>query len=62
MIGTKLIGRAAPALALVAAALGLAACNGTSDRAGQEVREDVRGMRDFFRDRGITVDTRLPER
>jgi hypothetical protein len=58
MIGTKLIGR----VALLAAAFGLAACNGASERAGQEAREDVRGMRDFFRDRGITVDTRLPER
>jgi hypothetical protein len=56
----KLIGRLAPALAV--AALGLGACNGGSERAGQEAREDVRGMRDFFRDRGITVDTRLPER
>ena len=61
MIGRKLIARVAPALAL-AAALGLAACNGGSERAGQEVKEDVRGMRDFFRDRGITIDTRLPER
>ena len=62
MIGTKLIGRMAPALSLLAAMLGLAACNGGSERAGQEAREDVRGMRDFFRDRGITVDTRLPDR
>ena len=35
---------------------------GNPARTGQEAREDVRGMRDFFRDRGITVDTRLPER
>jgi len=62
MIGRKFIGRLAPALALAAATLGLAACNGSSERAGQEAREDVRGMRDFFRDRGITIDTRLPER
>jgi hypothetical protein len=62
MIGTKRIARLAPALALIVAAFGLAACNGASERAGQEAKEDVRGMRDFFRDRGVTIDTRLPER
>lgn len=40
----------------------LGGCNGHGERAGQEVREDVRGVRDFLRDRGITIDTRLPER
>jgi hypothetical protein len=33
-----------------------------SERVGQEVREDVRGMRDFLRDRGITINTQLPSR
>ncbi len=58
--------RAAPALALALAVLGaalaVAACNGGSERAGEAAKEDVRGMRDFLRDRGITIDTRLPER
>ncbi|HEY7611266.1 MAG TPA: hypothetical protein VIF14_18715 [Alphaproteobacteria bacterium] len=53
-------------MALIAAALGLGACNGgaerAGERAGQDVKEDIRGMRDFLRERGITVDTRLPER
>lgn len=66
MDGLKLIARIAPAAALVAAALGLSACNGGLEREGERVdrgvKEDVRGMRDFLRDRGITVDTRLPER
>jgi len=56
----------APALALVAPAFGLAACDSGLERAGeranQGAKEDVRGMRDFLRDRGITVDTRMPER
>ena len=60
MIETKLVARAA--LMLAAAACGLAACNGSSERVGQDVREDARGMRDFFRDRGITINTRLPDR
>ena len=64
MIVRKLIARLAPALTL--AALGLAACNGGFEREGERVdrgvKEDVRGMRDFLHDRGITVDTRLPER
>ena len=62
MNGREHIARLAPALALAAAVLGLAACNGGSERAGREVREDVRGFRDFLYDRGITVNTRLPER
>jgi hypothetical protein len=60
------IGRLAPALALIASAFGLAACDNGLERAGeranQGAKEDVRGMRDFLRDRGITVDTRMPER
>lgn len=47
-------------------ALVAASCTGAQDdraeREGQRVREDVRGLRDFFHDRGVTVDTRLPER
>jgi hypothetical protein len=66
MIVTKRIGRLAPILALATAALGVAACNNgperEGERAGQRVKEDVRGFRDFLHDRGITVDTRLPER
>jgi hypothetical protein len=61
MTARKLIGRLALAMTL-----GLAACNGGVEREGERVdravKEDVRGMRDFFRDRGITIDTRLPER
>ena len=62
MIRTTLMARLAPLVALALASLGPAACNGGSERAGQEAREDVRGMRDFFRDRGITINTMLPER
>ena len=61
MTARKLIGRLALAMTL-----GLTACNGGVEREGERVdravKEDVRGMRDFFRDRGITIDTRLPER
>jgi hypothetical protein len=63
---TKLRWRMAPALALAAVALGLAACNGGIESEGERVdrgvKEDVRGMRDFLHGRGITIDTRLPER
>ena len=66
MIGRKLIARVAPALALAAATLALAACNGGLEREGERVdrgvKEDVRGMRDFLGNRGITVNTMLPER
>jgi hypothetical protein len=63
MIGTTWCRCLAPALAIAAAALALVACNnGAPERAGQDVKEDVRGMRDFLRDRGVTIDTRLPER
>ncbi len=62
MIGRKLIGRLAPAVAIAAASLGLAACNGASERAERGVKEDVRGVRDFLHDRGITINTMLPER
>jgi hypothetical protein len=66
MIARKLIAHLAPAALLALTTLGLAACNGGFEREGERVdrgvKEDVRGMRDFFRDRGITVDTRLPER
>jgi len=66
MIGTKLTARLAPALALTAALFGLAACNGGTERAGerasQGVKDDVRGVRDFLYDRGITINTHLPER
>lgn len=65
MISIRAIRRASPALTLVAA-LGLAGCSGgierEGERAGREVKQDVRGMRDFLRERGITIDTRLPER
>lgn len=64
MIATKLTRRLAPALA--AAVLGLAACSNGIEREGERVdrgvKDDVRGFRDFLHDRGITVDTRLPER
>jgi hypothetical protein len=66
MTGRKLFGRLAPVLAPALAALALAACNGGLEREGErvnrEVRDDVRGMRDFLGSRGITVNTMLPER
>jgi len=66
MVPLKRIRCLGPAVALAAMAFGLAACEGSTERsgerAGQEVKDDVRGMRDFLRDRGITIDTRLPER
>jgi hypothetical protein len=66
MIVTKLGRRMAPVLALAALAFGLAACNGGFESEGERinrgVKDDVRGTRDFLRDRGITIDTRLPER
>lgn len=65
MVSMRMIRRAAPAMALAIAA-GLGACNGgverEGERAGQEVKDDVRGMRDFLHDRGVTIDTRVPER
>ena len=54
--------RAALSALAIASTLALGGCNGASERAGQEAREDVRGMRDFLRSRGVVVDTRLPER
>lgn len=66
MIVTKLGRRIAPVLALAALVFGLAACNGGFESEGERinrgVKDDVRGTRDFLRDRGITIDTRLPER
>jgi len=66
MIATKLTRRLAPALALAAVVLGLAACSNGAEREGERidrgVKDDVRGFRDFLHDRGITVNTRLPER
>ena len=66
MTGRKLIARVAPAAVLIAATLGLAACNGGLEREGERVdrgvKEDVRGVRDFLGSRGITVNTMLPER
>ncbi len=45
---------------------GVRACNGGVETEGGRInrgrKEDARGMRDFFHDRGITVDTRMPER
>jgi len=56
----------AAALAIAAAGIGLASCDGATERAGeragQGVKDDVRGVRDFLYDRGITIDTRMPER
>lgn len=58
--------RGALAGALALAALILAGCSGDaerqSERAGERAREDARGMRDFLGDRGVRIDTRLPER
>lgn len=66
MIVKQLTRRLAPALTLAVAGLGLAACSNGIEREGERVnrgvKEDVRGFRDFLRDRGITIDTRLPER
>ena len=46
----------------LAVGLGLAGCNGGAERegerAGNRVKDDVRGTRDFLYDRGITIDTR----
>ena len=61
--------RSAPLLALTALALMgtfLAGCNSSlerdAERANERTREDVRGFRDFLYDRGITINTRLPDR
>lgn len=66
MLGRELTRRLAQAAFLAVATLGLAACNGgfegESERINRGVKDDVRGTRDFLRDRGITIDTRLPER
>jgi hypothetical protein len=63
---TKLTRRLAPVLAMAVATVGLAACNGGLESEGERVdrgvKEDVRGFRDFLHGRGITIDTRLPER
>jgi len=65
MTPAKSIARLAPALALLAP-LGMAACSGSAERAGeragQDVKDDVRGVRDFLNDRGITINTPIPER
>ncbi len=62
----KLTRRAAPAMLLAAAALATAGCSNGVEREGERVnrgvKEDVRGFRDFLHDRGISVNTRLPER
>ena len=56
-----MLNRIAAAMA-VATILGLAGCSGAAEteteRAGNRVKDDVRGARDLLRDRGITVDTR----
>ena len=66
MIVTKLGRRIAQVLALAALTCGLAACNGGLESEGERVnrggKDDVRGTRDFLRDRGITIDTRIPDR
>ena len=66
MIAGKFTARWASAVVLAAAGLGLAACNGGTERAGERasegVKDDVRGVRDFLYDRGITINTRLPDR
>ncbi len=60
------IGRLGPAALLAVIVLGLAACSSGFESEGERInrgmKDDARGMRDFFRDRGITVDTRIPER
>lgn len=47
---------------VLAAGLGLGGCNGGAERegerAGNRVKDDVRGVRDVLHDRGITIDTR----
>jgi hypothetical protein len=66
MLGRELTRRVAQAAFLAVALLGPAACNGAFEGEGERinrgVKDDVRGTRDFLRDRGITIDTRLPER
>jgi predicted small secreted protein len=66
MLGRERTRRLAQAAFLAVATLGLAACNGglegEGERINRGVKDDVRGTRDFLRDRGITIDTRLPER
>ena len=66
MLGRELTRRLARAAVLAVATLGLAACNGgiesEGERVNRGVKDDVRGMRDFLNTRGITIDTRLPER
>jgi hypothetical protein len=51
------------ALALLAA-LSLGACSGTAERnverTGDRAKEDVREMRDYLHQRGVTIDTRPP--
>ena len=60
--------RTAPlmALGILAATSFLAGCNSSlerdAERANERTREDVRDFRDFLHDRGITINTRLPER
>lgn len=58
--------RAAPLLALAVAATFLTGCNSSferdAERANERTREDARDFRDFLHDRGITINTRLPER
>lgn len=66
MLGRKLTRRLAQAAFLAVATLGLAGCNGgletEGERVNRGVKDDVRGTRDFLRDRGITIDTRIPDR
>jgi hypothetical protein len=58
--------RLAGAIALTIAVFALAGCNSAAEReaerAGERTREDVRDFRDFLHGRGVTIDTRLPER
>ena len=53
-------------LALLLCALAVTSC-GTeiergAERDNRRAGEDVRGVRDFLRDRGVTINTRLPDR
>jgi hypothetical protein len=63
---TRYFGRTAmqtrPAALAVAVALAIAGCTGgvqrEAERTESRVKDDVRGVRDFIYDRGITIDTR----
>ena len=61
--------RTAPLLGLASLALAgalLGGCNSSlerdADRANERTREDVRDFRDYLSTRGITINTRLPDR